>query len=55
MQKMEPKKAGRKAANNETIASTAAAGASSAKSLSFRPENVWDLATVERLLRIVFE
>ncbi|KAL1398799.1 hypothetical protein pipiens_008679 [Culex pipiens pipiens] len=55
IKKMEPKKAGRKAANNETIASTAAAGASSAKSLSFRPENVWDLATVERLLRIVFD
>ncbi|EAT35297.1 AAEL012529-PA [Aedes aegypti] len=51
--KMEPKKAGRKG-NNESIAPTAAAGGSG-KAVPFRPENIWDLATVERLLRILFD
>ncbi|EAT42968.1 AAEL005539-PA [Aedes aegypti] len=40
--------------NNETIAPTAAAGGSG-KAVPFRPENIWDLATVERLLRILFD
>nr|XP_019560353.2 LOW QUALITY PROTEIN: Fanconi anemia group I protein [Aedes albopictus] len=54
IKKMEPKKAGRKP-NNETVASTAAAAGGSAKGVSFKPENIWDLATVERLLRILFD
>lgn len=53
LQKMEPKKGGRKG-TNETIASTAAAGGST-KGVPFKPENIWDIATVERLLKIVLE
>ncbi|XP_055593420.1 Fanconi anemia group I protein-like [Uranotaenia lowii] len=53
IKKMEPKKGGKKS-NNETIAPTAG-GTHSAKAMSFKPENVWDLSTTERLLKIVFD
>ncbi|XP_058815005.1 Fanconi anemia group I protein [Topomyia yanbarensis] len=52
IKKMEPKKGGKKA-NNETIALTAGGGGG--KGVPFKPENIWDLATVERLLKIVFD
>ncbi|XP_055641903.1 Fanconi anemia group I protein [Toxorhynchites rutilus septentrionalis] len=52
IKKMEPKKSGKKV-NDDTIASTA--GGTSPKSVVLRPQTVLDLATVQRLLRIVFE
>ncbi|XP_058450886.1 Fanconi anemia group I protein [Malaya genurostris] len=52
IKKMEPKRAGKKA-NNETIALTA--GGIGGKGVVFKPDNAWDIATVERLLKIVFD
>uniref|UniRef100_A0A182VTW9 Fanconi anemia group I protein n=1 Tax=Anopheles minimus TaxID=112268 RepID=A0A182VTW9_9DIPT len=49
--KMEPKKANKKNVTDVTINSSTLAGALKT-GISFKPENIWDLATIERILRI---
>ncbi|XP_055541221.1 Fanconi anemia group I protein isoform X2 [Wyeomyia smithii] len=52
IKKMEAKKGGKKA-NNETIPPTATGGIG--KGVPFKPDNIFDLATLERLLKIIFD
>ncbi|XP_041787409.1 Fanconi anemia group I protein-like [Anopheles merus] len=49
--KMEPKK-GNKKQISEASANASTLNASSKTGISFKPENIWDLATVERMLHI---
>ena len=53
-QKMEPKK-GNKKQIAEASANASTLNASSKIGISFKPENIWDLATVERMLHISLE
>uniref|UniRef100_A0A182T620 Fanconi anemia group I protein n=1 Tax=Anopheles maculatus TaxID=74869 RepID=A0A182T620_9DIPT len=54
--KMEPKKGNKKHTSSSEVSCNASTLAGSLKSgISFKPENIWDLATVERILRISFD
>ncbi|XP_050076558.1 Fanconi anemia group I protein [Anopheles maculipalpis] len=51
--KLEPKKGNKKNASSEASCNASTlAGSLKSAGISFKPENVWDLATVERILRI---
>ncbi|XP_050081873.1 Fanconi anemia group I protein isoform X2 [Anopheles aquasalis] len=53
--KMEPKKGNKKHMPDNTMNSSGYHLSSVKHGISFKPENIWDIATVERMLRITFD
>uniref|UniRef100_A0A2M4A8X9 Fanconi anemia group i protein n=1 Tax=Anopheles triannulatus TaxID=58253 RepID=A0A2M4A8X9_9DIPT len=53
--KLEPKKGNKKHMPNTSMDASSYHSASAKHGISFKPENIWDIATVERMLRITFD